>query len=380
MIDRSLDGVNFTPLTTVASAPASYQDNGLVDGSAYYYRVRSHSVVGGNSDYSNMTVGTTPPLLVITSPADYQAVTNATVIINGTALGANGLQSLTVNGQAAVINGTNWSASVTVSDGTNTLTVVATDNSSDHNSTTQIIHAVYYPVPVASFTGTPTAGTAPLTVNFTDTSTGTINNRTWTFGDGATSTAVNPAHTYAAAGTYSVNLSVTGPSGSGQLNRASYITVTNVVVDVTPPVLAIASPVDYQLFASANFTVSGTASDASGVLQVTVNGQLATLNGNNWSLGITLALETNTLTVVATDSSANRNSTTQIVHAIYYPVPVASFTGTPTTGAAPLPVNFTDASTGTISSRTWTFGDGATSTAANPAHTYAAAGTYSVNL
>jgi PKD repeat protein len=48
-----------------------------------------------------------------------------------------------------------------------------------------------------------------------------------------------------------------------------------------------------------------------------------------------------------------------------------------------LTVNFTDSSTdadGSIASRAWTFGDGATSTATNPSHTYAAAGTYSVAL
>src|SRR5262249_15871603 len=39
-------------------------------------------------------------------------------------------------------------------------------------------------VPVALFSGSPTNGAAPLTVTFTDTSTGTITNRNWSFGDG----------------------------------------------------------------------------------------------------------------------------------------------------------------------------------------------------
>ncbi len=57
--------------------------------------------------------------------------------------------------------------------------------------------------------------------------------------------------------------------------------------------------------------------------------------------------------------------------------PTASFTYT-TSG---LTANFTDTSTdsgGTITSHSWTFGDGTSSTATNPSHTYAAAGTYSV--
>jgi PKD repeat protein len=59
--------------------------------------------------------------------------------------------------------------------------------------------------------------------------------------------------------------------------------------------------------------------------------------------------------------------------------PVANFSFT-TNG---LVATFTDSSTdsdGTIASRAWTFGDGGTSTATNPSHTYAAAGTYSVAL
>lgn len=57
--------------------------------------------------------------------------------------------------------------------------------------------------------------------------------------------------------------------------------------------------------------------------------------------------------------------------------PVANFSFT-TSG---LTANFTDSSTdsdGTIASHSWTFGDGGTSTATNPAHTYASGGTYNV--
>jgi xanthomonalisin len=57
--------------------------------------------------------------------------------------------------------------------------------------------------------------------------------------------------------------------------------------------------------------------------------------------------------------------------------PTANFTDT----VSGLTVSFVDTSTdtgGTITSRSWTFGDGGTSTAQNPTHTYAAAGNYSV--
>ncbi len=49
--------------------------------------------------------------------------------------------------------------------------------------------------------------------------------------------------------------------------------------------------------------------------------------------------------------------------------PVAAFTGTPTSGDYPLDVQFTDQSSNSPTSWSWTFGDGGTSTAQNPAHT-----------
>jgi PKD repeat protein len=61
--------------------------------------------------------------------------------------------------------------------------------------------------------------------------------------------------------------------------------------------------------------------------------------------------------------------------------PVASFTATPTSGVAPLAVQFTDMSTGgTPTSWQWSFGDGATSTQPSPLHTYTAGGSFDVSL
>ena len=66
--------------------------------------------------------------------------------------------------------------------------------------------------PTANFTFT----TSGLTATFTDGSSdsdGTIASRSWNFGDGTTSTATNPSKTYSAAGTYSVQLTVTDNGG-----------------------------------------------------------------------------------------------------------------------------------------------------------------------
>jgi len=59
--------------------------------------------------------------------------------------------------------------------------------------------------------------------------------------------------------------------------------------------------------------------------------------------------------------------------------PVADFSGTPVTGTYPLNVTFTDLSTD-ATGWSWTFGDGGTSTAQNPSHTYTVDGTYTVSL
>jgi len=145
------------------------------------------------------------------------------------------------------------------------------------------------PAPVANFSGSPTSGSAPLTVNFTDLSTGSITSWSWTFGDGGTSTAQNPSYQYTAAGTYTVSLTVTGPGGSDGETKTNYITVN----PCTPP--------------------------------------------------------------------------------------TAQFVGSPTSGDYPLNVTFTNQSTG-ATSYSWNFGDGGTSTAQNPSHTYTAAGSYTVTL
>jgi PKD repeat protein len=60
--------------------------------------------------------------------------------------------------------------------------------------------------------------------------------------------------------------------------------------------------------------------------------------------------------------------------------PSASFSANPTSGTAPLAVQFADGSTGPPTAWSWDFGDGGTSTAKNPSHTFAAAGTYLVTL
>ena len=83
--------------------------------------------------------------------------------------------------------------------------------------------------PLANFSASPTSGGFPLTVSFTDTSTGTVTNWFWDFGDSVTtnSTVGSLTHVYAGTGTNTVKLSVSGPVGTNLLTRANYIVVTN---------------------------------------------------------------------------------------------------------------------------------------------------------
>ena len=70
----------------------------------------------------------------------------------------------------------------------------------------------------AAFSANPTSGIYPLTVDFTDESTGTITSWSWDFGDGETSTEQNPSHTYTNPGTYTVALTLTDAGGKRYRN------------------------------------------------------------------------------------------------------------------------------------------------------------------
>ncbi|PKL57450.1 MAG: hypothetical protein CVV35_00110 [Methanomicrobiales archaeon HGW-Methanomicrobiales-6] len=154
--------------------------------------------------------------------------------------------------------------------GTYTVTLQAY-NDDGYNATRQVI-TVTEPAPTAAFTGTPTSGTAPLAVQFNDTSTGSPTVWNWSFGDGAwhntTDVAArNATHTYAAAGTYTVSLTASNAGGSDTHTETDYITVSAAPV---PPV--------------ANFTANRT----SGTVPLAVQFNDTSTDsptGWNWSFG-----------------------------------------------------------------------------------------------
>jgi len=87
--------------------------------------------------------------------------------------------------------------------------------------------------PVADFVGNPDSGMAPLTVQFTDVSTGDPTSWLWDFGDGAASTAQHPTHVYALGGVYTVSLAVSNAFGSDTETKPDYVATFDMILVTT---------------------------------------------------------------------------------------------------------------------------------------------------
>jgi PKD repeat protein len=80
--------------------------------------------------------------------------------------------------------------------------------------------------PVGDFAVTPATGPAPLTVHFTDTSSGSPTEWSWDFGDGSpVSTEQSPTHVYTRPGTYDVTLTVTNAVRARTITKPAAVTV-----------------------------------------------------------------------------------------------------------------------------------------------------------
>ena len=119
----------------------------------------------------------------------------------------------------------------------------------------------------ASFTGTPTSGPSPTTVNFTGTFTGNANAYEWNFGDGNTSTQQNPSHTYndADGGQFTVaftakntNGTLAGNIAAGAKGSADSFTRTNYITLFTPTPIPAFTLDDSTIDTGATATITNT--------------------------------------------------------------------------------------------------------------------------
>ena len=348
----------------------------LVEGSTYHFAITAYDGSLVESGFSNDVAGTVP----YSAPAA-QFTASATLGVAPLALNFLNASTGAITSYAWTFgDGTTSTAAnpskVYSAAGTYTVSLTVTGpGGSDTQTRTNYITVTALPLaPVAQFTGTPTSGLAPLTVNFTNTSTGNIASYAWTFGDGTTSTAANPVKVYSAAGSYTVSLTVTGPGGSNTQTRTNYITVTTVGAPVAQ---FTGTPTSGVAPRTVNFTNTSTGNITS--YAWTFGDGTTSTAANPVKVYSAAGSYTVSLTVTGPGGS-NTQTRTNYITVTTVGAPVAQFTGTPTSGMAPRTVNFTNTSTGSITSYAWTFGDGTTSTAANPVKVYSAAGSYTVSL
>jgi len=220
--------------------------------------------------------------------------------------------------------------------------------------------------PTAGFSANTTSGCAPLTVEFTSTSTG-ASTYAWSFPGGSpnTSTQQNPTVVYSAAGTYSVTLIVSNVAGSDTLTQTNYIVVN------TTPVAGFTSSVN-----GTTTTFTNTSTNATSY---------------SWDFGDGgTSSATNPTHTYATDgvytvvlSATNACGTVTSTHTVTIVTPpTAGFSGSNTSGCAPLTVQFNNQSSPNSNTFAWSFpgGSPSSSSAQNPSVQYATPGSYNVTL
>jgi PKD repeat protein len=258
-----------------------------------------------------------------------------------------------------------------------TVTLTATGPGGSSNVSRQITVQSANP-PVAGFTTDKTSGSAPLTVQFTDASTGgQITNYLWNFSDGSTSVERNPSHQFANVGTYNVILTVSGPGGVSSATRQ--ITVGNPIQASINAVPDANNPLRINLSA----IVSGGSGTYTAYDWDFGNGQ--TLMGQSTpNTSVTYAsANTYTVTLTVTDSTGTKKTVTQPVTIQAPPPPLAGDFTITQTNPTDLNVGFSASATGGSGNYTysWNFGDSTNAGSGESVnHSYGTSGTYTVTL
>jgi PKD repeat protein len=255
--------------------------------------------------------------------------------------------------------------------------VTLTAKNVDGQSTKTGIITVKTPLqgPIAAFSGSPTSGSMPLKVSFTDNSAGSPTSWRWSFGDGTYSTAKNPVHWYTKTGKYTVSLTVKNNVGRNTATKSGYI---NVINPVKVPVAAFsASPSSGYAPLKVSFTDKSSNNPASwkwsfgdGTYSTAGNPVHTYSKAGKYTVSLT----------VKNSAGSNTIKKSNYINVETLKTPVAAFSASPRSGKTPLKVSFTDKSSNNPASWKWNFGDGTYSTAKNPVHWYTKAGKYTVSL
>jgi len=227
------------------------------------------------------------------------------------------------------------------------------------------------PKVVAAFDQTPNSACVPAAADFTNKSRNATN-YVWEFGDGGGSGDVNPSYIYNKAGTYSVKLTAFDNNGCRSIKYGS----NNFTAKETPIAEFVMSPGQLKL------------PDAKAIFSNLTVYSAPTQFEWDFGDGSPVSPDLNPVHVYA-DTGAYKvkllakNNTCQdviIKQIIVDPsLPVVDFDPEGAVGCAPLGVQFKE-KTQFAHSFTWHFGDGNSSTEANPFHVYENDGFYTVTL
>ncbi len=262
--------------------------------------------------------------------------------------------------------------------GTYDITLTVTDNKGLTNTLVKTVTVTLPPnvPPTAAFTSSCSELTCTFDGNGSSDSDGQVSGFAWDFSDGVSANVATPSHTFSAAGTYPVKLTVTDDRG-GSTSLTKNVVVSLVVNQ--PPV--------------ASFTATCTALTCAvnGSASNDPDGSIASYgwdfgDGSN-ATGVT-ASRTYTaagtydikLTVTDNKGSSTSKTTSVTVSAAANQAPTASFTASASGLIGSFDASASSDPDGTVASYAWEFGDGSTGTGKTPTRTYAGTGTYAVKL
>lgn len=224
----------------------------------------------------------------------------------------------------------------------------------------------------AQFSADKTSGCFPLTVNFTDASTGSPTSWTWSFGNGNSSSLKNPSAVYTTPGVYTVQLTLS--NGSVQTKTGYIVVHDHPHVDFISDKTSGCAPLTVNLSDKTN-PGSGIANDwlwvfGDGGTSTSQNPQHTFVSSGNQIISLRVR------------NQFGCESTEVKTQALRVDGPIVDFDASSLSVCqAPATIQFTNKSTGTSPLLyLWNFGDGKSSSAQNPSNQYTSSGTYSVSL